>query len=101
VSPQKPYPLNQDRSLSKAGIHNRLFSQETLCRNLYKDNVVANSIKAFTLLLTAPYSLYCGSNFDFASLLRILLNKIFPSDGLDEENRVSCLQIFAAIILSF
>ena len=51
------------------------------------------------LPLTAPYSLYCGSSSDLASLSRILPSKVAPSDGLDEEDRVPCLQILAAIVL--
>lgn len=53
-----------------------------------------NSIEALMLLLTALYSLYCGSSFDLAS-------KMSPSDGLDEEDRVPCLQILTAIVLGF
>ena len=31
----------------------------------------------------------------------MLPSKMSPSNGLDEEDRVSCLQIFAAIVLGF
>jgi hypothetical protein len=101
VSPQAPQPVNQYRSLSKAGIHNRPSSQEALRRSLYKDNVVAKSIKALTLLLTAPCSLYYNSSFDLVSLLRMLPSKESPSDGLDEKDSVPCLKILAAIVLGF
>ncbi len=101
MSPQAPYPLNQDSSLSNAGIQDLPSSQEALCGSLYKDNAAANSIEALSLLLTAPYTLYCGSSFDLASLLRVLPSKMSPSNGLDEEDRVSCLQILAATVLGF
>lgn len=90
-----------DTSLSKAGVHDPPLSQEALCRSLYKDNTVANSIEALTQLLTAPYSLYCGSSFDLVTLLYMFPSKMPPSNRLDEENRVSYLQILAAIVLGF
>jgi hypothetical protein len=68
---------------------------------LYKDNVVAKSIEALALLLTTPYSLYCSSSFDLASLSRVLPSKMSPSDGLGEDDRVSCLQILAATVPGF
>jgi hypothetical protein len=101
MSSQTPQPLNQYRSLSKAGINDLPSSQEALPRSLYKDNVVANSIKAFTLLLTAPYSLHCGSSFDLTSLLRMISSKMSPNDRLDKEDYVLYLQILAAIVLGF
>jgi hypothetical protein len=64
-------------------------------------NVVAKNIEALTLLLTPPYSLYCSSSFEVESLLRMLPSKMSPSEGLDNEDRVSCLQILAAIVRGF
>jgi hypothetical protein len=53
------------------------------------------------LLLTTLYSLYYSSSFDLASLSRVLLSKISLSDGLGEDDYVSCLQILAAIVPGF
>jgi hypothetical protein len=68
---------------------------------LYKGNVVANSIEALTLLLTALYSLYCGRSFELVSLCGMLSSKMSLTDGLDKEDRVSHLQILATIVLGF
>jgi hypothetical protein len=64
-------------------------SKETLRCSLYKDNAIANNVKALTLLPTTPWSLYGYSSFDLASLLRMLPSKMSSSDGLDKEDRFS------------
>jgi hypothetical protein len=43
--------------------------------------LLQRGIKALKLLLVLPFSLYCGSNFNFASLLHMLCSNTSPSDN--------------------